>query len=294
MSVRPVLTLDTHGNLDEQIAQLMQCKPLAEQEVTSRPFPRLFSSDHSFDLFLLWSGCLFWGVSTRFMRILYRSEVEGVFSNLQICDVVMTCDLAEMFVSSDYWDLLSSAFGTNRRLHLDSRLSSAFSTNSKGSPKETLTILLRRVAMSSFVAVDLGRLLLALSATQRNPRPDSPSFGSASKSLISFSSSFRGAPSTSAEVGARNGHAPVLAAGTKHLMGSLSKTEGLKFAVVRVLCEKTKEVLMEESNVQVDITSFKTIPVRSLVDTGQSIEISTLRSIWIQPTVQSVQSSQKS
>ncbi|XP_042378362.1 uncharacterized protein LOC121971255 isoform X2 [Zingiber officinale] len=163
-----------------------------------------------------------------------RSEVEWVFSNLQICDAVMVCDLAEMFVSSDYWDLLSSAFGMN----------------SKGSPKETLTILLRRVSMSSFVAADLGRLLPALSATQRNPRPDSPSFSSASKSLISFSSSFRGAPSTSAEVGARNGRAPVLAAGTKHLMGSLSKTEGLKFAVVRVLCEKAKEVLMEESNVQ--------------------------------------------
>ncbi|KAG6475875.1 hypothetical protein ZIOFF_065105 [Zingiber officinale] len=151
MSVSPVPTSDSHGNLDEQIAQLMQCKPLVEQE---------------------------------------------------ICDAVMVCDLAEMFVSSDYWDLLSSAFGTNRR-----------------------------VAMSSFVAADLGRLLPALSATQRNPRLDSPSFSFASKSLISFSSSFRGAPSTSAEVVARNGHAPVLAAGTKHLMGLLSKTEGLKFAV---------------------------------------------------------------
>ncbi|KAG6468131.1 hypothetical protein ZIOFF_072699 [Zingiber officinale] len=32
MSVSPVLASDTHGNLDEQIAQLMQCKPLAEQE----------------------------------------------------------------------------------------------------------------------------------------------------------------------------------------------------------------------------------------------------------------------
>lgn len=86
--------------------------------------------------------------------------------------------------------------------------------------------------MSSFVAADLGRLLPALSVTPRNPRPDSPSFGFDSKSLISFSScSFR-VPSTSAEVGARNGRAPVVAAGTKHLMGSLSKTEGLKFAVV--------------------------------------------------------------
>ncbi|KAG6515727.1 hypothetical protein ZIOFF_026156 [Zingiber officinale] len=203
MSVSPVSASDTHGNLDEQIAQLMQCKPLVEQEVTSCPFPRLFSSDRS-----------------------------------------------SIYSFSDYWDLLSSAFGMN----------------SKGSPKETLTILLRRVSMSSFVAADLGRLLPALSATQRNPRPDSPSFSSASKSLISFSSSFRGAPSTSAEVGARNGRAPVLAAGTKHLMGSLSKTEGLKFAVVRVLCEKAKEVLMEESNVQADITSFKTIPVRWIQD----------------------------
>ncbi|XP_042376149.1 uncharacterized protein LOC121969903 isoform X1 [Zingiber officinale] len=52
------------------------------------PFPSLilFSSDRSFDLFLLWSGCLFWGFSARFMCILYRSEVEWVFSNLHICD----------------------------------------------------------------------------------------------------------------------------------------------------------------------------------------------------------------
>ncbi|KAG6479204.1 hypothetical protein ZIOFF_062665 [Zingiber officinale] len=53
MSVSPVPASDTHGNLDEQIAQLMQYKPLAIQEVTSRPFPCLFSSDRSFDLFLL-------------------------------------------------------------------------------------------------------------------------------------------------------------------------------------------------------------------------------------------------
>ncbi|KAG6499905.1 hypothetical protein ZIOFF_039717 [Zingiber officinale] len=32
MSVSPVLASDTHGNLDEQIAQLMQFKPLVEQE----------------------------------------------------------------------------------------------------------------------------------------------------------------------------------------------------------------------------------------------------------------------
>ncbi|KAG6491906.1 hypothetical protein ZIOFF_046847 [Zingiber officinale] len=32
---------------------------------------------------------------------------------------------------------------------------------------------------------------------------------------------------------------------------------GALLATVRVLCEKAKEVLMEESNVQVDITSFK-------------------------------------
>ncbi|KAG6536594.1 hypothetical protein ZIOFF_001652 [Zingiber officinale] len=32
MSVSPVLASNTHGNLDEQIAQLMQCKQLAEQE----------------------------------------------------------------------------------------------------------------------------------------------------------------------------------------------------------------------------------------------------------------------
>ncbi|KAG6482403.1 hypothetical protein ZIOFF_059034 [Zingiber officinale] len=51
------------------------------------------------------TGCLFSGFSARFMRILYRSEVEWVFSNLQICDAIMACGLAEMFVSSDYWDL---------------------------------------------------------------------------------------------------------------------------------------------------------------------------------------------
>ncbi|KAG6489245.1 hypothetical protein ZIOFF_050514 [Zingiber officinale] len=33
MSASPVPASDTHGNLDEQIAQLMQCKPLSEQEV---------------------------------------------------------------------------------------------------------------------------------------------------------------------------------------------------------------------------------------------------------------------
>ncbi|KAG6492370.1 hypothetical protein ZIOFF_047333 [Zingiber officinale] len=36
MSASPVPASDTHGNLDEQIAQLMQCKPLSEQEVASR------------------------------------------------------------------------------------------------------------------------------------------------------------------------------------------------------------------------------------------------------------------
>ena len=33
MSVNAVLAPNSHGNLDEQIAQLMQCKPLSEQEV---------------------------------------------------------------------------------------------------------------------------------------------------------------------------------------------------------------------------------------------------------------------
>ncbi|URE41144.1 PP2Ac [Musa troglodytarum] len=33
MSVNPVPASVTHGSLDEQIAQLMQCKPLSEQEV---------------------------------------------------------------------------------------------------------------------------------------------------------------------------------------------------------------------------------------------------------------------
>ncbi|RWW86266.1 hypothetical protein BHE74_00004965 [Ensete ventricosum] len=38
MSVNPVPASVTHGNLDDQIAQLMQCKPLAEQEVLSYLF----------------------------------------------------------------------------------------------------------------------------------------------------------------------------------------------------------------------------------------------------------------
>ncbi|RWV88197.1 hypothetical protein GW17_00049734 [Ensete ventricosum] len=33
MSVNAVPAPNSHGNLDEQIAQLMQCKPLSEQEV---------------------------------------------------------------------------------------------------------------------------------------------------------------------------------------------------------------------------------------------------------------------
>lgn len=34
MTVTPVPSSNSHGNLDEQIAQLIQCKPLAEQEVS--------------------------------------------------------------------------------------------------------------------------------------------------------------------------------------------------------------------------------------------------------------------
>ena len=33
MSFDPVPSSNNHGNLDEQISQLMQCKPLSEQEV---------------------------------------------------------------------------------------------------------------------------------------------------------------------------------------------------------------------------------------------------------------------
>ncbi|KAG6526826.1 hypothetical protein ZIOFF_016827 [Zingiber officinale] len=45
------------------------------------------------------------GGARRDRKAAIRSEVEWVFSNLQICDAVMACGLAEMFVSSDHWDL---------------------------------------------------------------------------------------------------------------------------------------------------------------------------------------------
>ncbi|KAG6527289.1 hypothetical protein ZIOFF_009386 [Zingiber officinale] len=45
------------------------------------------------------------GDENRDFRVYRRSEVEWVFSNLLICDAVMAYGLAEMFVSSDYWDL---------------------------------------------------------------------------------------------------------------------------------------------------------------------------------------------
>lgn len=34
MSFDPVPSSQAHGNIDEQISQLMQCKPLSEQEVS--------------------------------------------------------------------------------------------------------------------------------------------------------------------------------------------------------------------------------------------------------------------
>ncbi|KAK8961532.1 hypothetical protein KSP40_PGU005574 [Platanthera guangdongensis] len=46
MSTSPV-PASSHGNLDEQIAQLMQCKPLSEQEVFSTRSPLFFLNSFS-------------------------------------------------------------------------------------------------------------------------------------------------------------------------------------------------------------------------------------------------------
>ncbi|CAL9099969.1 unnamed protein product [Musa textilis] len=85
--------------------------------------------------------------------------------------------------------------------------------------------------MTSFAATELGRLFPSLLATPRNPRPVLSPLGRSPETLVSFSSSIRAAPAA-LELCVRNGRAPVVAAGTKHLIGSLTKTEGLKFAVV--------------------------------------------------------------
>jgi hypothetical protein len=61
MSLDSVAT-NAHGNLDEEISQLMQCKPLSEQEVTlflHKKFPFLcFLRCFFFDFFFVGSGAV--------------------------------------------------------------------------------------------------------------------------------------------------------------------------------------------------------------------------------------------
>ncbi|WOL02406.1 6,7-dimethyl-8-ribityllumazine synthase, chloroplastic [Canna indica] len=85
--------------------------------------------------------------------------------------------------------------------------------------------------MASFAATELGLLLPSLSPTPGNSRPTSSPLGPSNKPSVSFSFSLR-APPAATRLTPRNGRVPVAAAGTKHLMGSLTKTDGLKFAVV--------------------------------------------------------------
>ncbi|RWW82528.1 hypothetical protein BHE74_00009003, partial [Ensete ventricosum] len=63
MSVNTVPASASHGNLDEQIAQLMQCKPLLEQEVLSLSLSLSLSLCLHFDFCLFRSG-------SRFLRFL--------------------------------------------------------------------------------------------------------------------------------------------------------------------------------------------------------------------------------
>ncbi|RRT46031.1 hypothetical protein B296_00021279 [Ensete ventricosum] len=107
MSVNPVPASVTHGNLDEQIAQLMQCKPLAEQEVLSYLFfsflfysftpliPSLFGRDDIFCRFLV-ESCV---------RMLCEKAKEVLMDESNVQSPVTICgdihgqfhDLAELF-----------------------------------------------------------------------------------------------------------------------------------------------------------------------------------------------------
>ncbi|XP_010930317.2 6,7-dimethyl-8-ribityllumazine synthase, chloroplastic [Elaeis guineensis] len=85
--------------------------------------------------------------------------------------------------------------------------------------------------MASAAATELSHLLPSLSRSPRISRLAPPHPENSHRTLVSFSSSIR-AP-TGDLVCTRNGRGPVVvAAGTKHLMGSLTKTEGMRFAVV--------------------------------------------------------------
>ncbi|XP_008801228.1 6,7-dimethyl-8-ribityllumazine synthase, chloroplastic [Phoenix dactylifera] len=85
--------------------------------------------------------------------------------------------------------------------------------------------------MASAAATELAHLLPSLSRSSRISRLATPHTENSPRTLVSFSSSIR-APSADL-VCARNGRAPVVvAAGTRYLMGSLMKTEGMRFAVV--------------------------------------------------------------
>lgn len=58
MSVNPVPSSNSHGNLDEEIAQLMQCKPLSDQEVN---FSSSICFKFSFLALLLVGNVVFFG-----------------------------------------------------------------------------------------------------------------------------------------------------------------------------------------------------------------------------------------
>lgn len=86
--------------------------------------------------------------------------------------------------------------------------------------------------MASFVATNPTRLLSTISTASKHPTLSPLSSDLRAKTLVSFSSSIR-APTISL-VNARNAARSevVASAGPRHLMGSLVKTEGLRFAVV--------------------------------------------------------------
>ncbi|XP_020249864.1 6,7-dimethyl-8-ribityllumazine synthase, chloroplastic-like [Asparagus officinalis] len=119
--------------------------------------------------------------------------------------------------------------------------------------------------MASFAATNAAKLLPSISTASRHSQRTQFSSGLTPKTLASFSSSIR-APSISS-AGTRNAQSLVVsAAGPRNLMGSLTKTEGLRFAVVvarfnevvtNLLLEGALETFRRHSVREEDITVVK-------------------------------------